>query len=278
MNRAPARRRRTPSRDRLWPGPVGQALPGEAPAARGQTRPIGARVTRVRVAAVDARSSISESEARACAVTFPFRTRRRAASTVSTSSALPPAPRPARQPAQRGAFSAAAVARCSRPDTGPMLGIAARRVGNAPTVRASRRYPARDAPRHPTARARRPRMSEAPTPPRRAVFGRELVRIGPWTSPAALKRAHQRGVLLEHVHWDWLGGVRVYYIERILPGLAAPRQIEDDRGGPSNAAQATAQHLRRVLAEPPPRSAPPAVARSRSRRARAVDGADLAHR
>jgi hypothetical protein len=47
--------------------------------------------------------------------------------------------------------------------------------------------------------------------PRRAVFARELLELGPWRTPAELRRAHQRGVLLEHEHWDWLGGLRIYY-------------------------------------------------------------------
>src|SRR5262245_6294914 len=102
------------------------------------------------------------------------------------------------------------------------------------------------------------------TSPRRAVFGRELLRIGPWSSTAALKRAHQRGVLREGFHWDWLGGVRVYYLERILPGLASPKAAAE--GGPNDAAEATAQRLRRVLADLTPRTAAPRMARGRPRR------------
>src|SRR5262245_24733093 len=118
---------------------------------------------------------------------------------------------------------------------------------------------------------------EVPPTSRRAVFGRELLTIGPWTSPAGLKRAHQRGVLIEGVHWDWLGGVRVYYVDRILPGLAASRQSEDDRGGSSDAAQATAQHLRRVLTDYPPGQTPAHLARARSGRRRPAAAGHLGH-
>jgi hypothetical protein len=76
-------------------------------------------------------------------------------------------------------------------------------------------------------------------PVRQAVFARELLRIGPWTTAAALKRAHQRGVLVEGRHWNWLGGVRVYYPDRLFPGL---RQGGDDGQTP----EALTEHLRRV--------------------------------
>jgi hypothetical protein len=83
------------------------------------------------------------------------------------------------------------------------------------------------------------------------VFARELLAIGPWHTPAALRRAHQRGVLVEHEHWDWLGGLRIYYVERILPGLFA-------KEGARNNAEAAeeAERLRGVLRGLTSRSAP----------------------
>lgn len=111
---------------------------------------------------------------------------------------------------------------------------------------------------------------------RRAVFARELLRIGPWASAAALKRAVQRGVLVEGVHWVWLGGVRVYYVDRILPGLndppGPPAGEEDHRDG----AKATEERLRRVLADLPPREAPVRVAHARPRAARNVEAVRMA--
>jgi hypothetical protein len=89
---------------------------------------------------------------------------------------------------------------------------------------------------------------------RKAVFARELLRMGPWTTAAALKQAHRRGVLQEGRHWDWLGSQRVYYPERIFPGLN-DENGEDD-GSKTTTAATVAQRLRRVLAEigsrPPP--------------------------
>jgi hypothetical protein len=87
-------------------------------------------------------------------------------------------------------------------------------------------------------------------PVRQAVFARELLRIGPWTTPGALKRAHQRGVLVEGRHWDWLGGMRVYYVERILPGLTKPDEVIRDE------AQEAAERLQRVLLEQSQRQSP----------------------
>jgi hypothetical protein len=77
------------------------------------------------------------------------------------------------------------------------------------------------------------------------VFARELLQLGPWRTQAALRRAHQRGVLVEHQHWDWMGGLRVYYLERIVPGLFT--EVKHDE------AQATAERLRGVLAHLTPR-------------------------
>src|SRR5262249_34014526 len=96
---------------------------------------------------------------------------------------------------------------------------------------------------------------------RRAVFARELLTIGPSSTRSALKRAHQRGVLVEHVHWDWLGSVRVYYVEPILPGLTN-RPPAAHGGALDDTAEATAERLRRVLAGLELRDAPPRVARS----------------
>lgn len=101
---------------------------------------------------------------------------------------------------------------------------------------------------------------------RAAVFGRDLLTIGPWKTRDQLKRAHQRGVLREGVHWDWLGGVRVYYVARILPGCTSTRAVisaDDDRGTDygTTTAKATAERLRRVLAHVTPGEAPARVAR-----------------
>ena len=111
---------------------------------------------------------------------------------------------------------------------------------------------------------------------RRAVFARELLRIGPWTSAGALKRAHQRGVLLEGIHWVWLGGVRVYYVDRILPQLNDPPQSGGE-GEEGDAAKATEERLRRVLVELPPRQAALRVARTRRRAPREMEDGHVAH-
>jgi hypothetical protein len=106
-------------------------------------------------------------------------------------------------------------------------------------------------------------------PAHRAVFARELLALGPWTSATALKRAHQRGVLQQGIHWDWLGGVRVYYVERILPGLVTSRDDQRDaaEGDQTDAAETTAERLRRVLADLAPRASAPRMAQRRARRA-----------
>jgi hypothetical protein len=78
------------------------------------------------------------------------------------------------------------------------------------------------------------------------VFARELVALGPWRSAAALKRAHQRGVLIEGKHWDWCGGQRVYYLERLFPGLEAG-------GDDAKTPEALTEQLRRLRANQPSR-------------------------
>src|SRR5439155_4780654 len=100
-----------------------------------------------------------------------------------------------------------------------------------------------------------------PVSTRTAVFARELLAIGPWRTVDALKGAHRRGVLREGEHWDWVGGARAYYVERMFPGFTGraigPSGKEDDH------AQATARRLHGVLAQLPLREAPARVARDR---------------
>jgi hypothetical protein len=98
-----------------------------------------------------------------------------------------------------------------------------------------------------------PSRLDTPGDARKAVFARELLRIGPWTTTAALKQAHRRGVLEEGRHWDWLGSQRVYYPERIFPGL----NTEQGENDGTTKATRTAERLRRVLAEIRPRPSPP---------------------
>jgi hypothetical protein len=93
---------------------------------------------------------------------------------------------------------------------------------------------------------------------RKAVFARELVALGPWRTAAALKRAHRRGVLVQGIHWDWLGGQRVYYPDKIFPGLT---QSNGKDGNGETAAQAIEERLLRVLAQCPPRKAASRLAR-----------------
>jgi hypothetical protein len=86
---------------------------------------------------------------------------------------------------------------------------------------------------------------------RRVVFARELLLIGPWRTRDALKKAHRRGVLREGEHWDWVGGVRAYYLDRLFPGLAERAIGRGDEGEGHDDAEATARRLRRVLAACP---------------------------
>jgi hypothetical protein len=111
--------------------------------------------------------------------------------------------------------------------------------------------------------------SQAPLRSARIVFARELLIIGPWRTMDALKKAHRRGVLREGAHWNWVGGMRAYYLDRLFPARA--QDAIPTAGEEQDDAEATTRRLSRVLAELPPRQAASRMA-SRSAEAAMADG------
>src|SRR5262249_5763382 len=92
---------------------------------------------------------------------------------------------------------------------------------------------------------------------------------GPWRDTDALKKAHRRNVLREGEHWDWVGGKRAYYLDRLFPGYTCA--IGGDRGENADATTEATRRLSRVLDLTRSRQAAPARARGTGEELR-VDG------